>query len=178
MPKKRYQSFFSDPPTPGKNSWICAWYYHKANSVGCTCSSLPTSVRGRKSKSRFLWRCSRAILYRELVSFHANPWKGDSSWADYRGRGEARSSDPPPPPKITKNRVSKHTSPVPLKITKLPSQHSMLGHQSAKHQFNGVSLAGQWWPAFVVFGSSLPSSTKKTSKLDPTPSPGQNFLAG
>ena len=48
-----------------------------------------------------------------------------------------------PPLKITKNRVSKHTSPVPLKITKLPSQHSMLGHQSAKRQFNGVSLAGQ-----------------------------------
>ena len=39
--------------------------------------------------------------------------------------------------------VSKHTSPVPLKITKLPSQHPMLGHQSAKRQFNGVSLAGQ-----------------------------------
>ena len=48
-----------------------------------------------------------------------------------------------PPYKITKNRVSKHTNPVPLKITKLPSQHSMLGHQSAKRQFNGVSLAGQ-----------------------------------
>ena len=49
----------------------------------------------------------------------------------------------PPPLKITKKRVSKHTSPVPLKITKLPSQHFMLGHQSAKRQFDGVSLAGQ-----------------------------------
>ena len=48
-----------------------------------------------------------------------------------------------PPLKITKNRVSKHTSPVPLKITKLPSQHFMLGHLSSKRQFNGVSLAGQ-----------------------------------
>ena len=47
----------------------------------------------------------------------------------------------PPPSKITKNRVSKHTSPVPLKITKLPSQHSMLGHQSAKRHLNGVSLS-------------------------------------
>ena len=55
--------------------------------------------------------------------------------------GEARSPDPPL--KITKNRVSKHTSPVPLKIKKLSSQHPMLGHQSAKRQFNGVSLAGQ-----------------------------------
>ena len=49
----------------------------------------------------------------------------------------------PPPLKITKNRVSKHTSPVSLKITKLPSQHSMFGHRSAKRQFNGVSLVGQ-----------------------------------
>ena len=55
----------------------------------------------------------------------------------------------------------------------------MLGHQSAKRQFNGVSLAGQWWPAFVVFGSSFPSSTKKNVvKVGPPPSPGQNFLAG
>ena len=63
------------------------------------------------------------------------------------GGGGKESGPPPPPPKkkkkITKNRVSKHTSPVPLKITKLPSQHFMLGHQSAKRQFNGVSLAGQ-----------------------------------
>ena len=57
--------------------------------------------------------------------------------------GGGKESGPPPPLKITKNRVSKHTSPVPLKITKLPSQHFMLGHQSAKRQFNGVSLAGQ-----------------------------------
>ena len=53
-----------------------------------------------------------------------------------RGGGGAGSPDPP-------TRVSKHTSPVPLKITKLPSQHSMLGHQSAKRYLNGVSLAGQ-----------------------------------
>ena len=49
----------------------------------------------------------------------------------------------PPPLKNHQNRVSKHTSPVPLKITKLPSQHSMLGHQLAKRHLNGVSLAGQ-----------------------------------
>ena len=50
---------------------------------------------------------------------------------------------PPPPEKITKNRVSLHTSPVPLKITKPASQHSMLGHQPAKRHLNGVSLAGR-----------------------------------
>ena len=39
----------------------------------------------------------------------------------------------------------------------------------AKRHLNGVSLADRWWPAFLeVFGSSLPSSTKKKtlSKLD------------
>ena len=43
--------------------------------------------------------------------------------------------------------------------------------QASRHQrhasetpFNGVSLAGQWWPAIVVFGSYLPSSTKKIIK--------------
>ena len=47
---------------------------------------------------------------------------------------------PDPPEKSPKNSVSMHTSPVPLKITKLPSLHSMLGHQSAKRHLNGVSL--------------------------------------
>ena len=49
------------------------------------------------------------------------------------------------------------------KITKLHSQHSMLGHHlpTNKTHFSGVSLAGRWWPAWIVFGSSLPSSTKQ-----------------
>ena len=39
-----------------------------------------------------------------------------------------------------------------------------------KHHLNGVSLVGRWWPAYsgpliVVFGSSLPSSTKKTQNV-------------
>ena len=75
-----------------KYSWIRAWYYHKANSVGCTCSSLPTSVRGKKSKSQFLWRCSLTILYREVVSFHANQWKGGFQ----RGGGAGSPYAPPP----------------------------------------------------------------------------------
>ena len=40
----------------------------------------------------------------------------------------------------------------------------MLGHHpTAKRHLNlnGVSLAGRCWPAYVVFGSSLSSSTKK-----------------
>ena len=65
-----------------------------------------------------------------------------------RGGGGAGSPDTPLKNHITKNRVSMHTSPIPLKLTKLPSQHSMLGHQSAKRHLNGVSLAGQRWPAY------------------------------
>ena len=41
--------------------------------------------------------------------------------------GGGAGSPDPPPLKNHQNRVSKNTSPVPLKITKLPSQHSMLG---------------------------------------------------
>ena len=54
-----------------------------------------------------------------------------------------------------------HTSPVPIKITKLPSQHSMLGHQSAKRHLNGVRWQANDGPLLVVLGSSLSSSTKK-----------------
>ena len=69
-----------------------------------------------------------------------------------------------PPLKNHKNiGFSSNTGPDPLKITKLPSQHSMLGH----HRF-------RWWaddgPLIVVLGSPLPSSTmtrkKKHSKVD------------
>ena len=39
---------------------------------------------------------------------------------------------------------------IPYKITKLPRQHSMLGHHrpAGETPFNGVSLVGRWWPAF------------------------------
>ena len=38
-----------------------------------------------------------------------------------------------------------NTSPDPLKITKLPIQHPMLGHQqpASERHLNGVSLAGR-----------------------------------
>ena len=41
-----------------------------------------------------------------------------------------------------------NTGPDTLKITKLPIQHSMLGHHRPTNEtpFNGVLLAGQWWP--------------------------------
>ena len=56
-----------------------------------------------------------------------------------------------------------NTGPDPLNITNLPSQHSMLGHHRHasdmpfKWRFAGP-LNILWYP---VFGSSLPSSTKK-----------------
>ena len=124
------------------------------------------SVRGRKSKSRFLWRCSRTILYREVVSFHANPWKGYSSWADSRGGGGGGQGVRTPPEKWPKIGFLCILVRFPLKSLKLPSQHSMLGHQSAKRHLNGVSLAGQWWPAFTLSHHQL---KKKLSKLPPPP---------
>ena len=61
------------------------------------------------------------------------------------------------PPENHKNiGYLKITGPDPLKITKLPSQHSMLGYHW--HADDG--------PHKVVFGSR-PSSTKNENTLDP-----------
>ena len=45
--------------------------------------------------------------------------------------------------------ILSNTRPDPLKITKLPSQHSVIGQLSTpvKLHLNGVSLAGRLWPA-------------------------------
>ena len=57
---------------------------------------------------------------------------------------------PPPPWKITKIGFLSSTGPDPMEITKLPSQHSMLGHHrhASESPLNGVSLAGRWWPVY------------------------------
>ena len=64
-------------------------------------------------------------------------------------RGD-RGPGPPPPEKSQKYRVLCNSGPDPLKITKLPSKHLMLGHHrhAAKRHFNGVSPAGRRWPDF------------------------------
>ena len=57
--------------------------------------------------------------------------------------------------------------PDPLKITKLPSQHSMLGRH--RHASKMTFKCGPMMARLLVFGSSLPSSTqrkKMLSKLD------------
>ena len=59
-----------------------------------------------------------------------------------------------------------NTGPDPLKITKLPSQHSMLGHyrHASATAFNGCHWRINDDPLIVVFGSSLPSSAKNKQK--------------
>ena len=67
--------------------------------------------------------------------------------------GNWRSGTPPPPPpaKNHKNKgFSSNTGPDPLKMERLPSQHSMLGHNrhASETPFNSASLAGRWWSAY------------------------------
>ena len=102
--------------------------------------------------------------------------------------------EPPPPPKMTKNiGFSSNTGPIPGKIAKLPSQHSIYGHR--RHATETPAYCGTWilppliikkmlsyfdplWqnfldprmttpqrlrPLIVVLGSSLPLSTKKNA---------------
>ena len=86
---------------------------------------------------------------------------------DPEGGGGDRGPDAPL--KNNKNiGFSRNAGPDPLKIAKLPSQHSMLGHHryATGTPFNGVSLVANDGPLnegpfIVVLGSSLPSSIKK-----------------
>ena len=83
---------------------------------------------------------------------------------------------PDPPEKSQNIGFLSETGPDPLKITKLPNQHSMLGHHRCWMVFRWRADDG---PFIVTFGSSIPSSTKKkkqqfffsnsdkTSNLDP-----------
>ena len=78
----------------------------------------------------------------------------DSSWADPEG-------DRPHPWKIGFLSILVR---FPLKSQSYQASircWAISGTPSKRH-LNGVSLAGQWWPAYrAVFGSSLPSSTKE-----------------
>ena len=76
--------------------------------------------------------------------------------------------DPPPPPSEKTQNIGFliDTGQDPLKIAKLPSQHSMLLHQrhASETPLNGVSLAADDGPLIVAFESYLPFSTKKKKK--------------
>ena len=70
---------------------------------------------------------------------------------------EATRGPDPPPWKITKNiGFLSNTCPDPLKITKLPSQHSMLGHHRPASEKPFKYAIDD--PLIVVFGSYFPSS--------------------
>ena len=79
-----------------------------------------------------------------------------------RGMGETGDLDPPPPPKKKKKTNTKikgflsNTGPDPLKIAKLPSQHSMMGRHLP---------ASDDGPLIVLFGSSLPSYKKNVVRV-------------
>ena len=73
-------------------------------------------------------------------------------------RGGGMGSGPPPPWKNHKNIGFPSNIDTDLrKITKLPSQHSMVGHWHASKTpfFKGVSLMGRWWSILVAFRSFL-----------------------
>ena len=86
--------------------------------------------------------------YQNVCSEHVRTQRGD--------RG-------PDPPKKNKNiGFLSNTGLDLLKISKLPSQHSMLGHhRHASETFRWRAGDG---PLIVVLGSSLPSSTKNKTK--------------
>ena len=71
--------------------------------------------------------------------------------------------DPPPPPmKHHKNIGFPSNDPDTLKLTKLPSQHSVVTiDMPAKRHFKGVSLIGRWWSILVAFWSSLTTPSDK-----------------
>ena len=95
------------------------------------------------------------------ASLHVQIQRGD--------RGSASPPPPPPPPgKLQKNiGFLSNTGPNPLKITKLPIQHSMLGHHRPASEtpfkwcFTGRPVDGT---LIVVFGSSILIKLKKNPK--------------
>ena len=84
--------------------------------------------------------------------------------------GTAAPPPPPPPSPTLKNHKSigflSNNGQDPLRITKLPNQHSMLGHHRPASETSGVTPWGRSWNAFMVrvFGSSLLSSAKTDNK--------------
>ena len=80
--------------------------------------------------------------------------------------------DPLPPWKSQKYSFFSNTGPVPLKIGKLRSQHSILGHNRHRHlsHLNGVSLAGRWWPAKSCIWIIPPTIKQKKGCQSWTPS--------
>ena len=96
------------------------------------------------------------------IYFCLHFWDGERlhAWIQRGGTG-----GPGPPEKTQKYRVPYHTVPDPLKITKLPSQHSMLGHRW--HASETVLWRADDGPISVVFGSTH-QFKKSVVKVGPT----------
>ena len=72
-------------------------------------------------------------------------------------RGGTGGPDPPPLENLKNMDFLSNTEPDPLKFSKLPSQHSTLGHHrhASEMPFKGASLADDG-PLLIIFGSSPP----------------------
>ena len=92
---------------------------------------------------------SRSAIHLTKKERSGHKLKQDSTCADPEGGQGGRT----PPGKLQKYGFLSNTGPDPLKITKLPIQHSLLGHHRPASQRNAVD-----GPLIVVFGSFLPSS--------------------
>ena len=98
---------------------------------------------------------SMAITLKSLHKLTLWPMHGSRGW----GRGSG-------PPFLNNHKnigFHSNTGANSLKITKLPSQHSRSGRHlhANKTSFNGVSLAGRWWPTFSWFYPLSPNQLKK-----------------
>ena len=93
------------------------------------------------------------LFQRQAAKAPTSPWKYTLHAQIQRGGGGCGSKTPFPGPwKITKlYGFLAILVRIPWKIiTKLPSEHSMLGHhRPASETPIGVSLAGRWWPDFI-----------------------------
>ena len=99
-----------------------------------------------------------SIPPKRRVGLRCDVWMGHIVLFGYmcgsRGGGGGQGVRTPPLENYKNIWFLSNTGPDPLKITKIPSQHSMLDHHRTTSET----------PLKVIFGSSIPSSTKKKKK--------------
>ena len=86
--------------------------------------------------------CISTTFRKQAVKALARPCV--CAWVDQEGTGVQT----PPPPLKNHNTIGfpSNTGPDPQKITRLPSQHSMLGHHMYDRRFvGGPMLVRLWW---------------------------------
>ena len=118
----------------------------------------------RRKTTTLVRLCGWADWFIPSLNAHANLHLIlDNGWVWlYMCGSRGGTGGPDPPLKNHKNiGVLRHAGLDTLKITKLPSRNSMLGHHrhasetpfkwrfaGGPMQLNGVSLVGRWWPAY------------------------------